>query len=104
MVRDPVAYSFTLYVAGPTERSEAARANLRYLCETRVPGCYEIDVVDVTERPELAEEHRVLATPTVIRHTPPPERRVIGDLESQRSVRALGLPDQGGPPQKRQER
>ena len=40
----------------------------------------EIEVIDVRERPELTEEDKVLATPTLIRRWPPPVRKVIGDL------------------------
>lgn len=87
-------YSFRLYVAGQSERSLAAEANLRALCDSRLPSGYEIDVIDATERPDMAEEHRILATPTVIRTAPLPQRRVIGDLsDSLRAGYALGLPD-----------
>ncbi|EWM19151.1 circadian clock KaiB family protein [Kutzneria sp. 744] len=86
-------YSFRLYVAGQTERSQAAQVNLRMLCDSRLPGRYQIDVVDVTDQPDLAEEERVLATPTVIRMAPLPRRRVIGDLsDHRRTALALGLP------------
>ncbi len=92
-----MAYSFRLYVAGQTERSQAAEANLRALCESRLPGGCELQVIDVTERPGLAEEERILATPTVIRVAPLPQRRVIGDLsDHQRAAYALGLPERPG--------
>jgi circadian clock protein KaiB len=93
-----MAYSFRLYVAGQTERSQAAEANLRALCESRLSGGYELEVVDATEQPALAEEQRILATPTVVRLAPPPQRRVIGDLsDHQRAAYALGLPERPGP-------
>lgn len=56
---------------------------------------YEIDIIDAAEHPDLAEEQRILATPTVIRNAPLPQRRVIGDLsDSRRAGYALGLPDE----------
>jgi circadian clock protein KaiB len=89
------SYSFRLYVAGATERSSAAEANLRALCESRLAGGYELEIVDTREQPALAEEQRILATPTVVRLTPPPQRRVIGDLSDlRRAAYALGLPDE----------
>lgn len=92
-------YSFRLYVAGQTERSEAAVANLRLLCESTVPGRYELEVVDAAERPDAAAEERILATPTVVRLAPLPQRRVIGDLSDHgRTAAALGLPDTGASP------
>ncbi|MGI5471354.1 circadian clock KaiB family protein [Streptomyces sp. CA-132043] len=87
-------YSFRLFVAGQTVRSQEAVANLRLLCDSRLRDRYDLQVVDAVEHPELAEEERILATPTVIRLSPPPQRRVIGDLsDQQRTAVALGLPD-----------
>ncbi|MFC4589575.1 circadian clock KaiB family protein [Sphaerisporangium corydalis] len=95
-------YSFRLYVAGTTERSKAAEANLRFLCDERLAGACEVEVVDVAERPDLAEEGRVLATPTVVRLAPPPVLRVVGDLSDHgRAAAALGLPAAPGPPEER---
>lgn len=89
------AYAFRLYVAGQSERSSAAEANLRALAASRLPEGYELEVVDVTARPALAEEQRVLATPTVVRLLPLPQLRVIGDLSNPPRVAfALGLPNE----------
>ncbi|MEO3854440.1 circadian clock KaiB family protein [Acrocarpospora sp. B8E8] len=86
-------YSFRLYVVGQTPRSASAASNLRGLCDTYLPGCHEIEVIDAAARPDLAEEERILATPTVIRVAPLPKFRVIGDLSDQgRVARFLGLP------------
>ena len=91
------SFSFRLYVTGDTERSLAAVANLRFLCETHLSGRYEVEVVDAAERPDLAEKEQVLATPMVIRLAPAPQRRVIGDLsDHSRAAAALGLSDPGG--------
>jgi circadian clock protein KaiB len=85
---------FRMYVAGTSLRSAVAVGNLRAICEARLPGAYEIEVVDVFTQPELAEEERVVATPTVLRLAPGPPRWVIGDLSDRRLVAlALDLPD-----------
>ena len=47
-------------------------------------------VIDVLERPQLAEDERILATPTLIKQLPSPLRRVIGDLSDTEKV-LLGL-------------
>jgi circadian clock protein KaiB len=44
----------------------------------------------VLEHPQLAENDRILATPTLIKQLPPPLRRVIGDLSNRDKV-LLGL-------------
>jgi len=71
---------FKLYVTGNTPRSERAIANLRQICGDTLAGEYELVVIDVLEQPHLAEEDRVLVTPTLIKQVPPPPRRVLGDL------------------------
>ena len=78
-------YVFTLYVTGQTPRSRQAVANLRELCEVLGGDC-EYTVVDVLERPQLAEDDKILATPTLVRKQPLPMRRIIGDLSMTDSV------------------
>lgn len=90
-------YAFRLYVAGQSERSHTAETNLRGLCESFLPGRYELEVIDAGQQPGLAEEQRILATPTVLRLAPPPQLRVIGDLsDHRRAAYALGLSGEPG--------
>lgn len=83
-------YVLKLYVTGRTPRAERAIANLRRLCEEELAECYELVVIDVLDHPQLAEDERILATPTLIKQLPPPLRRVIGDLSDRDKV-LLGL-------------
>lgn len=83
-------YILKLFVTGNTSRSERAIANLRRICEEELEGKYDMVVVDVLERPQLAEDEKILATPTLIRLLPPPLRRIIGDLSDTEKV-LLGL-------------
>ncbi len=48
------------------------------------------------ENPEMAEDERILATPTLIKSLPLPLRRVIGDLSDKDKV-LLGLEVQPTP-------
>src|SRR5437763_1662384 len=83
-------YLLKLYVTGQTSRSQRAIANLRRLCEEELQGAYEMVVIDVLERPQLAEDEKILATPTVVKELPTPMRRIIGDLSDSEQV-LLGL-------------
>jgi circadian clock protein KaiB len=88
------SYRFRLFVTGETGRSRQAADNLRELCEAHVAGVYELEVIDVLDHPERAEEDRIIATPTVIRLVPVPPKRVIGDLSDlELAAIALDLPD-----------
>ena len=83
-------YLLKLYVTGKTSRSERAIANLKEICKENLSREYEIVVIDVLESPKLAEEDKILATPTLIKNLPPPMRRIIGDLSDTKKV-LLGL-------------
>ncbi len=83
-------YVLKLYVAGRTPRTEAAIANIRDICERDLEHVYELVVIDVLERPQLAENEKILATPTLVKVLPPPLRRVVGDL-SDRERLIVGL-------------
>ena len=86
---DPV---LKLYVVGGTPASERALhcgAGLR----SQLGDAADVEVVDLRERPELAERERILATPLLVRVAPEPVRRIVGDLSDLERVRwSLGLP------------
>ena len=83
-------FQLKLYVTGRTPRSERAISNLRKICKEELNGQYEMLVIDVLEKPQLAEDEKILATPTLIKELPPPLRRIIGDLSDTEKV-LLGL-------------
>ena len=88
-------YVLRLFVAGHTPISEGARQNLERICAEHLNGKCEIIVTDVLEDSEQAETHKVLATPTLIKESPAPLRRVIGDLsDTPKVLAALSLPPQ----------
>ncbi len=81
-----VPYSLRLYVAGQTAKSLAAIANLKAMCEQHLAGRYAIEVIDLRENPQLAAGDQILAVPTLVRHLPPPLKRIIGDLSDSEKV------------------
>lgn len=90
-------YLLTLYVTGSSPRSGIAIANLKRLCEQELKGEFDLEIVDVLEHPQRAEDEKILATPTLIKQLPPPLRRVIGDLSDREKV-LLGLAVHPQPP------
>ena len=83
-------YVLRLYVTGMTLRSMQAIANLRAICETRLQGRYELEVVDIYQHPRLARDEQIVAAPTLIRKLPLPLRRMVGNLSDQERV-LMGL-------------
>lgn len=73
-------WDLRLYVAGQTERSVTALANLKKICEEHLAGKYRIEVEDVLADPKLARNDQIIALPTLVRKLPPPIRKIIGDL------------------------
>jgi circadian clock protein KaiB len=83
-------YVLKLFVTGQTPRSELAIENLHRICEEEFQNEYELIVIDISQHPQLAEDDKILATPTVIKELPPPIRRIIGALSDKEKV-LLGL-------------
>ncbi len=69
-----------LFVAGATDRSHQAVLRVLELCETTLKGCAKLEVIDIFQQPDLAHEHQIVATPTLIIQLPLPVRRFIGNL------------------------
>ena len=82
--------SLKLYITGHTPKSERAIANMQSICQNELQGQYKLVIIDVLERPQLAEDEKILATPTLIKALPPPLARVIGDLSDTEKV-LIGL-------------
>lgn len=83
-------YVLKLYVAGNTPNSVRALKTLKNILEEEFQGVYALKVIDVLKNPQLAEEDKILATPTLAKVLPPPVRKIIGDLSDREKV-LIGL-------------
>jgi circadian clock protein KaiB len=89
---NPEFYDLRLYIAGQTERSLAALANLQRICDENLEGRYRLKVIDLLERPQLARGDQIVALPTLVRKLPVPIRKLIGDLsDTERALVGLDL-------------
>jgi circadian clock protein KaiB len=79
-----------LYVAGTTPQSTRAILDARKLCEEHLGGRYQLEVIDIYQRPTLARDEQIIAVPTLVRHLPPPLRKLVGDLSNAERV-LIGL-------------
>jgi len=85
-------FEFRLYIAGDTQNSVHALANLKLLCKAHLPGRHKIDVVDVFLDPRRALADEIFMTPTLVKLRPTPVRRIVGTLSHTSTViRTLGL-------------
>ncbi len=83
-------HKLRLYVAGSSPRSLRAIQNVKRVCESELPGRYNLEVVDIYKEPRRATEDQVVAIPTLIKQAPGLVRRMIGDL-SETSLLRQGL-------------
>lgn len=79
-----------LYIAGKSSRSILAISNLKSICKTYLNGHYELEIIDLFQFPGLAQGEQIIAAPTLIKKSPLPLRRIIGDMSNTDKV-LLGL-------------
>ncbi len=75
-----IRHSLTLFVTGITPRSLRADANVRAFCECELHGGYDLEIVDLHEHPERAQQANVVVSPTLARAHPKPVRLLFGDM------------------------
>lgn len=78
---------FELYIAGMTPHTITAIANLKEFCKKFLPEGYEVTVIDLINQPQLACEKQIFAIPTLIKISPEPVCRSIGDISNPDSLR-----------------
>ncbi len=89
---DQQSYVLRLFVTGMTPNSMRALATIRTICEDRLKGRYELEVIDIYQSPQLAREEQIVAAPTLVKSLPQPLRRLIGDLsDTDRVLHGLDL-------------
>jgi circadian clock protein KaiB len=86
----PERYVLRLYVTGMTPRSCQAIRNLQTICDERLAGRYDLDVIDIYQQPVLTRGEQIIAAPTLIKKLPLPIRRLVGDMSNRERV-LLGL-------------
>ena len=79
-------YRLRLYVAGQTPKSISAFTNLKKICDEHLKGRYELEIVDLLHKPQLARGDQILAIPTLVRRLPEPVKKIIGDLSNTERV------------------
>jgi circadian clock protein KaiB len=85
-------YVLRLYVAGTSPGSTRAVETLTVLCDQHLRGRYDLEIVDVYQQPQLALDDQIIAVPMLLRRSPLPVRRLLGDLSDMpRVLRGLDL-------------
>ena len=89
-------YVLRLYVTGTTPHATRAIINIRKICEEHLQGRYDLEIIDISQKPTLAEGEQIIAAPTLIKKRPLPLRRFIGDMsKTERILLGLDLRQKG---------
>ena len=95
---EPEDYVLRLFVAGTTTRSQTAITNVRRICDQHLAGRFDLEVIDVYTHPRETRDFQIVATPTLVKVTPQPLRRIVGDLSNlERVLAGLNLSPAAGP-------
>lgn len=90
-------YILQLFITGATPNSLRAVTNIKQICEEHLKGKYSLEIVDVYQQQEIAEQEQLIALPLLIKKHPMPQRKMIGDLSDAKKVlKGLGLPSLDG--------
>jgi circadian clock protein KaiB len=82
-----------LYVAGTAPNSIRAIANARAICDEHFATRHTLEIVDLLVEPTRALADGIVVTPTLLKVSPLPMQRVIGNLsDTEQVVRTLGAP------------
>jgi circadian clock protein KaiB len=81
-------YKLRLYIMGGTPASQNSIKDLKQVLETEktTKGNYELEVIDVLKHPQLAEDEKIIATPSLVKLLPMPVRKIIGDLSDKEKI------------------
>jgi len=77
---DESVYVLRLFVTGASPVSVRAINNLKNILEQHLKNRYELDIIDVHQQPSLVQSEDVTAVPMLIKKTPKPQRRLVGDM------------------------
>jgi circadian clock protein KaiB len=83
---DASHYCLRLFVSGSSPRSARAIRNIQALCEAKLHGRYDLEVIDIYQQPDQVKGEQIVVTPTLVKKFPLPLRRIIGDLSDRERV------------------
>jgi len=86
------SYVLRLFVTGATANSRRAVIHIKEICESYLANNYSLEIIDVYQQKEIAEQEQIIALPLLIKSSPLPQRRLIGDMsDTQKVLKGLGI-------------
>ena len=79
-------YVLKLYVTGMSLGSTKAIANIKAICEEYLTDNYDLEIIDIHKFPHSMYDNDIIASPTLIKKSPAPVKKLIGDLSDRAKV------------------
>lgn len=81
-----------LYVCGMSPKSMEAIENIKRLCDEHLKEAFELEIIDIYKNPELASEHQIVFSPSLIKKLPLPKKTLIGNFaDTEKVIKGLGI-------------
>jgi len=80
-VSEQLVYAFRLFISSKNNITEQTLNRIHQLLEERLTSPYTLKVIDICQNPEQAQIHQIFVTPTLIRVSPKPTKRIVGQLD-----------------------
>jgi circadian clock protein KaiB len=82
----PQKYVLKLYTVESCSTGVLALRNLKEIISQESKTVFQLEVIDVRKNPQMAEDDKILAIPTLIKKLPPPIKKIIGDLSDKEKL------------------
>ena len=82
----PIKFVLQLYIIGDRALSKKAITDVEKIVSEDLKDNCRLEIVDLLLNPKEAEKHNIIATPTLIRVHPKPEKRIVGDLSNKEKL------------------
>jgi circadian clock protein KaiB len=79
-------YVLQLYITGASPNSTRAVSNIKNICEQHLKGRYTLEIIDVYQQSAMAQTEQLLALPLLIKLSPSPKKRLIGNMSDTEKV------------------
>jgi circadian clock protein KaiB len=86
-----VRYLLRLYIGGNGPRSTSALRLVKKICEEKLMGDYDLEVVDIHQQLARARDAGIRAVPTLVKERPAPIHRMVGELTRDQLLAGLSL-------------
>ncbi len=85
-------YILKLFITGASANSARAISNLKSIFEKHLITKYDLEIIDIYQQPLNAENEDIIALPMLVKYSPLPLKRIIGDMSDiEKVLKGLGL-------------